>query len=71
MIDVMLSTLPFLLIGLWMTFKISIVTIFFGSILGAAIGLLRTMNVMAVNLILGAYIHTLRGTPFLIPLYIV
>jgi len=71
MIDVIWSTLPFLFEGLWMTFQISIVTIFFGSILGSAIGLLRTMNVRPVNLILGAYIHTLRGTPFLIHLYIV
>jgi polar amino acid transport system permease protein len=71
MIDVIWSTMPFLLVGLWMTFKISIVTIFFGSIIGGAIGLLRTMNMMAVNLILGAYIHVLRGTPFLIHLYVV
>jgi polar amino acid transport system permease protein len=71
MIDVMWSTLPFLLEGLWMTFKISLITIFFGSILGGAIGLLRTMNILPVNLILGAYIHILRGTPFLIHLYIV
>lgn len=71
MIDVIWSTLPFLLEGLWMTFQISIITIFFGSVLGAAIGLLRTMNVAAVNLVLGAYIHTLRGTPFLIHLYVV
>ena len=71
MIDVIWSTLPFLFEGLWMPFQISIVTIFFGSILGSAIGLLRTMNVTLVNLILGAYIHTLRCTPFLIHLYIV
>ncbi len=71
MIDVIWSTMPFLLEGLWMTFKISIITIFFGSLLGSAIGLLRTMNILAVNLILGAYIHTLRGTPFLIHLYVV
>ncbi|MGR3718180.1 MAG: amino acid ABC transporter permease [Thermohalobaculum sp.] len=71
MIDVIWSTLPFLFEGLWMTFKISIITIFFGSLLGSAIGLLRTMDVRPVNLILGAYIHTLRGTPFLIHLYIV
>ncbi len=71
MIDVIWSTLPFLFEGLWMTFKISIIKIFFGSLLGSAIGLLRTMNVTPVNLILGAYIHTLRGTPFLIHLYIV
>jgi len=71
MIDVIWSTLPFLFVGLWMTFKISIITIFFGSILGATIGLLRTLDMMPVNLILGAYIHALRGTPFLIHLYVV
>ncbi len=71
MIDVIWSTLPFLFEGLWMTFKISIVTIFFGSLLGSALGLLRTMNILPVNLILGAYIHTLLGPPFLIHRYIV
>jgi polar amino acid transport system permease protein len=71
MTDVIWSTLPFLLEGLWMTFKISIITIFFGSILGSAIGLIRTLDILPVNLILGAYIHALRGTPFLIHLYIV
>lgn len=71
MTDVIWSTLPFLLEGLWMTFKISIITIFFGSILGVTIGLLRTLNILPVNLILGAYIHALRGTPFLIHLYVV
>ena len=71
MIDVIWSTLPFLLDGLWMTFKISIITIVFGSILGAAIGLLRTLNITPVNLVLGTYIHILRGTPFLVHLYLV
>jgi polar amino acid transport system permease protein len=71
MTDVIWSTLPFLLEGLWMTFKISIITIFFGSILGSAIGLIRTLDILPVNLILGAYIHALRGTPFLIHLYVV
>ncbi len=71
MFEVIWATMPFLMAGLWMTFKISIITIFFGSILGGAIGLLRTLNMMAVNLVLGAYIHALRGTPFLIHLYVV
>lgn len=71
MYDILRSTMPFLLAGLWMTFIISIITIFFGSILGAVIGLLRTLNYRVINIPLGAYIHTLRGTPFLIHLYIV
>ena len=71
MYDVMKSTMPFLLAGLWMTFKISIITIFFGSILGVIIGMLRTLNYWIINLPLGLFIHSIRGTPFLIHLYVI
>jgi polar amino acid transport system permease protein len=71
MYDVMKSTMPFLLDGLWMTFKISIITIFFGSILGVIIGMLRTLNYWIINLPLGLFIHSIRGTPFLIHLYVI
>jgi polar amino acid transport system permease protein len=71
MIDVILSTMPFLLAGLWMTFKISLITIFFGSLIGAVVGMLRTLDHAAITYPLGAYVHALRGTPFLIHLYVV
>ena len=71
MFEVIWATMPFLVEGLWMTFKISIITIFAGSLLGALIGLLRTLDVRAISATLGIYIHTLRGTPFLVHLYVV
>ena len=71
MFEILRSTMPFLLLGLWMTFKISLITIFFGSILGVVIGLLRTLNLWVINIPLGAFIHALRGTPFLIHLYVI
>ncbi len=71
MLDVIKSTFPFLLDGLWITFQISLVTIFFGSLLGAVIGMLRTLDYAIINYPLGAYINALRGTPFLIHLYFV
>ncbi len=71
MFDVILSTMPFLLAGLWMTFKISLITIFFGSLIGAVVGMLRTLDHVAITYPLGAYVHALRGTPFLIHLYVV
>jgi len=71
MIDVIWSTMPFLLAGLLMTFKISIVTIVFGSLIGVVVGLLRTLGYAVITYPLGLYIHTLRGTPFLIHLYII
>ena len=71
MLDVLRAAMPFLLAGLWVTFKISIATICFGSMLGGPIGLLRTLGFRPLSLVLGMYIHALRGTPFLIHLYII
>ncbi len=71
MIDTITSTMPFLVAGLWVTFKISMVTILFGSVLGFVIGMLRNLGGKPVQFILGIYIHALRGTPFLVHLYVV
>ncbi len=71
MIDVVVLTMPFLVAGLWMTVKISLVTIICGSVLGFVVGMLRTVGGWAVSMTLGLYIHTLRGTPFLVHLYVI
>ena len=71
MIDTITSTMPFLVAGLWVTFKISMVTILCGSMLGFVIGMLRTLGGKPVQFILGIYIHALRGTPFLVHLYVI
>jgi len=71
MYDVIKSTMPFLLEGLWVTVQLSLITIFCGSMLGAIMGMLRTLDTKLITFPLGVYIHTLRGTPFLIHLYFV
>ncbi len=71
MFDVIVSTMPFLLEGLWMTFKISLVTIALGSVLGFMIGVVRAENIPILSPVFGGYIHVLRGTPFLVHLYVV
>lgn len=71
MYDVIKSTMPFLMEGLWVTVQLSLITIFCGSMLGAIMGMLRTLDTKLVTFPLGIYIHTLRGTPFLIHLYFV
>ncbi len=71
MIDVIVLTMPFLLAGLWMTVKISLITILCGSILGFVVGMLRTVGGWVISATLGIYIHTLRGTPFLVHLYVI
>ena len=71
MLEVMKLTMPFLLEGLWMTFKISLITILCGSLLGFIVGMLRTVGGWLVSFTLGIYIHTLRGTPFIVHLYVI
>ncbi len=69
--DVMSATMPFLLEGLWVTVQISLVTIISGSILGFVVGMLRTVGGRPISMTLGVYIHALRGTPFLVHLYLI
>ena len=71
MVDVIRVTMPFLLDGLWMTIQISLITIICGSILGFVVGMLRTVGIGPVSATLGLYIHALRGTPFLVHLYVI
>ncbi len=71
MIEVTRSVMPFLVEGLWMTFKISLVTIAIGSLLGFVVGLVRAERIPVLSFVFGGYIHLLRGTPFLVHLYVV
>ncbi len=71
MVDVIRLTMPFLVEGLWMTIKISLITIICGSMLGFVVGMLRMVGGRAVSATLGLYIHALRGTPFLVHLYLI
>ncbi len=71
MVDVIRLTMPFLLEGLLMTIKISLITIICGSMLGFVVGMLRTVGGRVVSATLGLYIHALRGTPFLVHLYVI
>jgi len=71
MLEVFNSTLPFLARGLWITFQISLITIVCGSLIGFIVGLTRAERIPLLSPIFGAYIHVLRGTPFLVHLYFV
>ena len=53
MIDVIRLTMPFLVEGLWMTVKISLITIICGSFLGFVVGMLRTVGGWPVSFTLG------------------
>ncbi|MBO9355619.1 ABC transporter permease subunit [Bordetella petrii] len=65
------TVMPFLLKGFLETLKISFLAIIAGSSLGFVIGVVRSYRIRVVHTLLGVYIHVLRGTPFLVQLYVV
>ncbi|HEY4193033.1 MAG TPA: amino acid ABC transporter permease [Mesorhizobium sp.] len=69
-VDVTLSILPFLWSGFIQTIWISLVAIAAGSILGFVIGVVRSQRVPVLHQLFGLYIHILRGSPFLVQLYV-
>ncbi len=60
------SLWPFLLQGLWLTFQI-----LFGSIIGFLMGVGKTLNIGILEKFINAYLHVLRGSPYLVQLYII
>ncbi|MGZ2506862.1 amino acid ABC transporter permease [Rhizobium leguminosarum] len=58
-----------LLLGLWMTIKLTVICIVLGCTLGFLVGLLRTSRNLALRAISSIYVEFFRGTPVLIQLF--
>jgi polar amino acid transport system permease protein len=69
--EVIKSTMPFLWKGLITTTELSLLAILFGSCLGFLVGVGRAIGPSWLKYLLGGYIHLLRGSPFLVQIYIV
>ena len=58
------------LIGTVYTLLLSLITVFFGTILGSVLAMLKNNRFKLVRCIASAYIEIVRGTPILLQLYI-
>ncbi|MFZ7125103.1 MAG: amino acid ABC transporter permease [Desulfobacterales bacterium] len=67
----LIDTVPFFLKGLWVTIQVASLSLAIGTICGFALGIVRSGKIRAVNLALAAYVDLIRGTPFLVQLFIV
>jgi His/Glu/Gln/Arg/opine family amino acid ABC transporter permease subunit len=68
--DVIVRNLPFLLHGLWTTVELSVWTIVGGTLLGAALGILRFVRVPLLGTLSMLFVEFIRGTPLLVVLLI-
>lgn len=64
-------SLPFLFKGLLTTIEVSIAGMFLGLLLGMLLVLLRLTNIKIVKAFVNLYVSFVRGTPFLIQIFIV
>ncbi|MBB5575783.1 MULTISPECIES: amino acid ABC transporter permease [Rhizobium] len=58
-----------LLLGLWMTIKLTVICIVLGCSLGFLVGLARTSRNVALRAVSSIYVEFFRGTPVLIQLF--
>ena len=58
-----------LLLGLWMTLKLTLICVILGCTLGFLAGLARTSRSIALRAISSVYVEFFRGTPVLIQLF--
>ncbi len=67
----LVHSLPFFLKGVWMTVAVSGLSLIFGTIIGFICGILRTSGNTFVKLIIGIWVDLIRGTPFLVQVFII
>jgi len=63
-------TAPTVLAGVRLTIVLTIVTMFFGCVLGMVVAVMRASTIMPVRILASAYITFFRGTPVLVQLFI-
>lgn len=66
----LVMSLPSFLKGIWVTIQVSGASLVFGTLLGLAAGILRTREFKPVRLIIAAYVDVVRGTPYLVQIFI-
>ena len=67
----LVNSLPFFLKGLWMTVAVSGLSLIAGTIIGFTTGILRATGNKYVKFIIGAWVDLIRGTPFLVQIFII
>jgi len=69
--DYMIKSMPILLSYIDVTLLVTVVAEIFGVFLGCCIALVRVHRIKGLNEVAGVYISFVRGTPFLVQLYLI
>ncbi len=69
--DQLINSLPYFLKGLWLTVVVSGLSLVFGTLIGFLLGIMRAGRNTPLRLIIGFWVDVIRGTPFLVQIFIV
>jgi polar amino acid transport system permease protein len=69
--DQLINSLPYFLKGLWMTVVVSGLSLVLGTLIGFLLGIMRAGRNKLLRLIIGLWVDVIRGTPFLVQIFIV
>jgi polar amino acid transport system permease protein len=67
----LVGSYPLALRGLAMTVALSLISLVLGTLIGFALGVLRTSGNRLIGTIIGAWIDLIRGTPFLVQIFLI
>jgi polar amino acid transport system permease protein len=67
----LIEILPFFLKGMWMTIAVSGISLVLGTLFGFLLGIVRASKNRLFKAIIGVYVDVIRGTPFVVQIFIV
>ena len=70
-VDLMINSLPILIVGAGITIQITAISVGLGLIIGMFVGIARICNVKVLRALATVYIDFLRGTPLLVQIFLI
>ena len=70
-VDLMINSLPLLIVGAGITIQITAISVGLGLIIGMFVGIARSCNVKVLRALATVYIDFLRGTPLLVQIFLI
>ncbi|GAA6620065.1 amino acid ABC transporter permease [Scytonema sp. NUACC26] len=70
-LDIIIKALPDLLFGALVTLEITALSVFFGTIAGSLLGIIRLSPILPLSWVSRAYIDFFRGTPLLVQIFMI
>ncbi|MDR7074259.1 amino acid ABC transporter permease [Fictibacillus barbaricus] len=69
-LDVLVDSYPLFMKGLWLTLRLTVVSILIGTVIGLIFALFKISGIKILNWISNIYIAIIRGTPLIVQIFI-